>query len=227
MRPLTPPSAHMHNDQLRQSGGVYNLTISHVYRFVWFRVAKVGTRTILEHFRVSRVPLDVEHGMRMSYDPQAFADYFKFAFVRDPFERLVSCWSNKVRSENYFGFSAAALQQMQDFNQFLSWVEMQDLDDGDHHLRKQQRLIDLNHIDLLGRTERFDDDFHRVCETLGVACPQVSRKNASAPLMGLDLLRHKNIDRVYRLYETDFELFGYRKDNAARDEARSGTCSEY
>ncbi len=41
------------------SSELYNLTISHHYRFVWFRVAKVGTRTILEHFKASDVPLDV------------------------------------------------------------------------------------------------------------------------------------------------------------------------
>ena len=39
------------------SSHAYNLTISHEYRLMWFRVAKVGTRTILEHLRKSGVPL--------------------------------------------------------------------------------------------------------------------------------------------------------------------------
>ena len=210
----------MQSEEIRQADALYNLTISHAYRFVWFRVAKVGTRTILGHLKASGIPLDVEHGMWMSYEPQAFADYFKFAFVRDPFARLVSCWSNKVRDENYFGFSRAALQQMQDFSEFLRWVEQQDLEGGDHHLRKQQRLIDLNQIDLLGRSERFDDDFYRVCETLGIACPQIARENASSAAADVESLRQRYIDRVYRLYEIDFELFGYWKVTGTRSETR-------
>ncbi len=63
---------------------------------MWFRVAKVGTRTILGHFDRHDVALDVNHAMRLRYPVELFEDYFKFAFVRHPLGRFVSAWRNKV-----------------------------------------------------------------------------------------------------------------------------------
>ena len=62
----------------------YNLTISHSHRFVWYRVAKVATRTIRHHCETHGVSMDVDHAMRIRYPVEVFGDYFKFAFVRDP-----------------------------------------------------------------------------------------------------------------------------------------------
>ena len=198
----------------KRAGGLssnpYNLTISHSFRFVWFRVAKVGTRTIIDHLKSSGITLDVEHAMGIQYPRAMFDNYFKFAFVRDPFDRLVSCWRNKVLDENHFGLSESQRDDFQDFGQFLNWVELQDLDRGDHHLRKQQRLVDLNHVDFIGRMESFEHDFIRVCETLGISWRVVPKRNVSITVNDNAALRQENIDRVVRLYEIDFQLFGYQ-----------------
>ena len=76
--------------------GTYNLTISHAKKFLWYRVAKVGTRTILHHLKKQNVSLDVEHASFIRYTPSLYHDYFKFAFVRNPWDRVVSCWAEKI-----------------------------------------------------------------------------------------------------------------------------------
>ena len=63
---------------------------------MWFRVAKVGTRTLLGYFEENDVALDVAHAYRMRYPTALFADYFKFGFVRHPLPRFVSTWQDKV-----------------------------------------------------------------------------------------------------------------------------------
>ena len=51
---LIPPLRHQRK---------YNLTISEKFNFVWYRVAKVGTRSILENFNRLDTPLSAHHAV--------------------------------------------------------------------------------------------------------------------------------------------------------------------
>ena len=70
-------------------------------------MAKVATRTIRHHCETHGVSLDVDHAMRVRYPLATYADYFTFAFVRDPLDRFVSAWHDKVVDHNYYDFDAA------------------------------------------------------------------------------------------------------------------------
>lgn len=188
----------------------YNLSISHRYQFLWFRVAKVGTRSILRQFEDHDVPLDVQHAMWIHYPTTLFKDYFKFAFVRHPWGRLLSCWRNKVHETNHFGFDPTTHRQMQELGNFVDWVQRQDLRDCDHHICLQSRLIDLTQVDFLGRLESFEADFMRICETLGIRCSGVRIENETKKAPEHDQrLQREFGDRICRIYERDCQIFGY------------------
>jgi hypothetical protein len=191
----------------------YNLTISHKHQFVWFRVAKVGTRSILGHFAQNSVEVEVNHAMRMRYPTALFADYFKFAFVRHPLTRFVSAWRNKVVDTNYFGFDDPTLARMQRIEEFARWVCDQDLADlatADHHLALQTRLVDLSQVDFLGRLETFDADFAAVCERIGVPVTEVDRRNQSTPRAGESDPSPELRDLLADVYRRDYQVFGYQ-----------------
>jgi hypothetical protein len=191
----------------------YNLTISHDHRFLWFRVAKAGTRTVLGHLADHDVPLDVHHAMRLRYPTTVFEDYFKFAFVRHPRTRFVSAWRNKVVQNNYFGFDDATLPQMQQIEGFARWAAEQDLSDlatADHHLALQTRLVDLTQIDYLGRLETFDDDFAAICERIGVPATRAEVRNRTGRGDGADEPMSEELrSLVAEIYRRDFQVFGY------------------
>lgn len=195
----------------RLSPRAYNLTISHEHRLVWFRVAKVGTRAILAHLERAGVTLDVGHAMQIRYPVVAFEDYYKFAFVRHPLDRLVSAWSDKVVAHNYFGFDPDVLARMQRLEAFVEWVGTNDLTDlttCDQHLALQTRAIDLTQVDHLGRMESFTADFAVVCRRLGLPEREVERRNATGgvpPTQVSDEVR----ERVAELYRLDFQVLGY------------------
>ena len=148
------------------TAGRYNLTISHDMNFIWFRVAKVGTRSILNHLKESKVNLDVEHASFIRYPTILFDNYFKFAFVRNPWGRLVSCWKDKVINNNYFHLNGTEREKMKEFKNFITYVEDLDIDKCDHHIRSQSSLINLNHINYLGRMESFENDTNYVFQKL-------------------------------------------------------------
>lgn len=217
---LTPESRQLLRRLARRSARAgdlsplgYNLTISHERKFMWFRVAKVGTRTILGHFEEYDVALDVHHAMRVRYPTAAFEDYFKFAFVRHPLDRFVSAWRNKVVDNNYFEFDPATHERMQQVEEFARWTAGHDLSDlatADHHLALQTRLIDLTQVDYVGRLETFDDDFAAICERVGVPATQARVRNRTSPRDGAaqpvsDELR----SLVGEIYRRDFQVFGY------------------
>lgn len=191
----------------------YNLTISHRHRFVWFRVAKVGTRTVLGHFARHGVQLDVNHAMRMRYPTALFEDYFKFAFVRHPLERFVSAWRNKVVDNNYFEFDGPTLARMQTIERFAEWAARHDLTDlarADHHLALQSRLIDLTQIDYLGRLESFDEDFGAVCARIGVPVEPATRSNQTSHRYGASQTVSDELKAIVaEVYRRDFQIFGY------------------
>lgn len=196
----------------------YNLTISHQHRFIWFRVAKAGTRTVLGHLTAQDVPLDVHHAMRMRYPTAVFADYFKFAFVRHPLDRFLSAWRNKVVENNYFGFDDATHRRMQQVETFAAWTaehDLSDLDTADHHLALQTRLVDLSQVDFVGRLETFDADFAEVCDRIRVpATPPQVRNRTRSPDDAPEPVSQELRTLVSTIYRRDFQVLGYPRPDA-------------
>ncbi|MCB2111999.1 MAG: sulfotransferase family 2 domain-containing protein [Parvularculaceae bacterium] len=188
----------------------YNLTVSSAKKFIWFRVAKVGTRTILNTLKSANVPLDLEEESRLHYFPNLRRDYFKFAFVRNPWDRLVSGWMNKVVDRNFFGFDDNALARMREFPNFIDYVASLDMAKCDRHLALQSSLIDLNNVDFIGRMERFEEDFSAVLGRIGVNSPEIGRKNASGARMSYrDYYDGETAKKARDIYERDISIFGY------------------
>lgn len=191
----------------------YNLSVSHGHRFVWFRVAKVASRTIRHHFTTHDVTLDVDHAMRVRYPTDLFADYFRFAFVRDPLARFVSAWQDKVVNANYYRFDDADHARMQRIEEFATWVAGQDLaavPGTDQHLALQSRLIDLNHVDFVGRLETFATDFAEVCERIGApAGPAEARNQTGSGGASGRQVSDELRGLVATMYRRDYQIFGY------------------
>lgn len=190
----------------------YNLTISHEKKFVWFRVAKVGTRTILNHFKANSVHLDAEHPYEVRYSPALYGDYFKFGFVRNPWARLVSCWLNKVvasKTRLLSGVSEVEHENLRKFENFVDYVATFDLTTCDIHLRSQWALIDLGNVDYVGRMETFAADFQCICGTLGIPCEKIVPKNVTQKSFYHDYYTDATRDKVREIYRKDIQILGY------------------
>lgn len=187
----------------------YNLTTGRKPRFVWFRVAKVGTRSIFHALRAGGVEFGIENGVFLHYRPNSFAECCKFAFVRNPWERFLSCWHDRVVDRNHFGFSPEEHREMQDLSRFIAFVERLDTRRADVHLRPQSCLIDLDNIDFLGRMETFDSDWASVAARLGLKVSATPSQNVSSRPRGRLQMDPAQADRIGAIYERDVRIFGY------------------
>ena len=188
----------------------YNITINHEKKFLWFRVAKVGTRTIFSHLKNNNIQLDVEHASYLNYPVKSYKDYFKFAFIRNPWDRLVSCWYNKVIEKNYYNFDAETHDRMKNFDNFIDYVATLDIFNCERHLCAQTALIDINNVDYLGRMETFTQDINYIFNHLNINTENIISKNVTKnrkPYHGY--YTEKLAEKVYQIYKKDIQVFGY------------------
>ncbi len=191
----------------------YNITVSHAHRFMWFRNAKVGTRTILGFLDEQQVDERLLVLSRTQYPTAAFVDYFKFGFVRHPLDRFISAWQDKVHQQNHFRFAPAEWERMKTIEHFAAWVAEQDLRDlatTDRHILLQSRLLDLSQVDYLGRMETFGTDFSTVCSAIGLHWSEPARQNQSRSQgVSRDNASRELQSIVEEKYRRDYQVFGY------------------
>lgn len=163
--------------------------------------------------------------LKYGYVEQAeFNRYFKFAFIRNPWERLVSEFYfyryDKEMTFKHFVFNALP--------------EKSDYTDKYRHILPQYDFIyDKNGnqlVDFIGRFETLEKDFNTVCKTLKIkntelphVKPAAAKKSAMlTPESSSQTRSHysdyydeETKDQVARLYEQDILTFHYEFQNKA------------
>jgi len=146
---------------------------------------------------------------------------FRFTFVRNPYERLVSAYQDKVRALgrhrpiDYAG--ALGLARQPTFEAFVRKVAAQPDEASDWHWMSQHRcaLVDLVSYDFIGRVERFDEHIAQVLQRIG-APAGLYDPAASVNRLGLGdapLFSDELAELAFKRYRRDFEIFGYSPDS--------------
>ena len=175
----------------------YYISISFKHKALWYRVAKVGTRTIKMHLEENNK--NVIYSSEGGYLPSLYKNYFKFAFVREPIDRFISCWKDKVLERNYFNFPTEEYEKMKDLDTFISWVEKLDISTCDEHLREQSDLIDLDNVDFIGKFENFNQDLIHVLKKLNIPVDEVYHQNRTqARKVEVSESQKQRIQNIYR-----------------------------
>jgi hypothetical protein len=205
------------------------MIISHRHRFIFAAVPKTGTHSVRQALREHMGPEDLEqarllvekkfpfpelakigHGhisldqVRPHVGEETFASYFKFAFVRNPFDRFVSYCAFATSKQGaferdpkgvmrYFLFTAPPHQHMvfQPQHSFLTG--------------KHGELL----ADELGRVEEMQGSYDSICARIGIPSTPLGRANSSRRGDYRGYYDQQLIDGVAKLYARDLELFGY------------------
>ncbi|MAT52323.1 MAG: hypothetical protein CMK32_14190 [Porticoccaceae bacterium] len=148
-------------------------------------------------------------------DPVLFRESFKFCFVRNPFDRLVSVYSYLLGGGA--GITDAELSELLNasfdtFDKFVSnFLNFHVI--HQHPLLRPQYLYvcDLGSrlkVDFVGRYESLDKDFSSIAERLNMPS-SLPMLNTSDRKPFSDYYGPETIEKVVSLYLMDFEIFNY------------------
>ncbi len=204
------------------------MIISTVHKFVFAAIPKTGTHSVRRALREHMGPEDLEqvglfvqrslpipdlarigHGhislaqLRPYMAPGDFERFFKFAFVRNPFDRFVSYSSFITREQGHFDRDPQKVMR-----HFLANPPL------DHILfRPQHEFVTDSEgallTDYVGRVEQMQQSYDEICERIGISTATLDKVNSSRRKSYRDYYDDALIEGVAKLYARDLELFGY------------------
>lgn len=219
------------------------MLISHSHHFIFFHVTKVAGISIANalkpyteepnHFRIARPVAELKGKPNPMYEmwkaallhakakdvkkeltPNVFDTYFKFAFVRNPWDWQVSMRHFILKETTHIHHER--VKAMHNFEEYLNWVmnTKNPYPKGGTKFQKQAIADDEGHllVDYLGRFEDLATGFNQVCQHL----------NLDTSLPHLNKSRHSDYKSYYDdttremvadYFKDDIRLFGYQFDS--------------
>lgn len=205
------------------------MIVSHRHRFIFFAVPKTATHALRQALEPHLGDEDwqqqslygkdespiaalaaVGHGhlsvrdLLSHFSGEAWHGYFKFAFVRDPFDRFVSICSFLFRDDRRFTKAATAmmkgaLARPRFRNRVLVRPQIELLAGPDGNPA----------MDFVGRFESLQDSADEAFRRIGLPRTKLVRRNPSRRGHFVDYYDGELADAVRDFYRADFDSFGY------------------
>tara|TARA_B100001093_G_C26853639_1_gene1026298 strand:+ start:2755 stop:3384 length:630 start_codon:yes stop_codon:yes gene_type:complete len=204
--------------------------ISHKHKFIYTRVAKTGSSALLSELKnyvsdfqraFNQKSFDYDFNHISTPDikkkvPDEFDEYFKWAFTRNPWDRLVSVWAMNKQKE---GFACTFPRCISDFPDFVKSLDNLDW------IPKKNRFTESNKkyfnytfgnvsdftegSDFIGRFENLQEDFDIVCDKIGIPRQELPHRNATKHKHYTEYYDEETRQIVAEKYAKDIEYFGY------------------
>ena len=213
------------------------MIISHKHRFIFFAVPRTATHAVRQALRPyldeddweqqalfgkQSIPVPevaaIGHG-HVSFQQisaclpvETLSSYFKFGFVRNPFDRFVStCFFLNRHNQRFVGNEVEFMRQAINKVRFRQRVLA----------RPQYRLLTDEHdrlmMDYVGHYETLQESFDEICRQTGLTPSILSRKNASQHQRYECYYDASLKELVVEYYRKDFQFFGYDAGKIAAD----------
>lgn len=204
------------------------MIVSAQHRFIFVAIPKTGTHAVRQALRAHLGPQDMEqvglfvnrrmpipdlarigHGhltlqqVRPYFQPQDFNGFFKFAFVRNPFDRFISYCAFMTREHGQFDRDPQGV--MRHFIANPPWQHILFQPQHSFVAGPNGALL----TDYLGRVEAMQQSYDEAAERIGIPSRPLEKINASIRRDYRDYYDQALIDGVAKLYARDLDCFGY------------------
>ncbi|MEO1350629.1 MAG: sulfotransferase family 2 domain-containing protein [Cyanobacteria bacterium J06635_15] len=161
------------------------------------------------------------------HEIERFKDYKKFVFVRNPWDRLVSCYKDKVRPDkDYSGernlyvdgvhiglLRYGVFRAGMPFSEFVKAISEIPDEQANPHFRSQHTFLSNKNappfVDFIGKFEKLNQDFNTICEAIGMSSLTLPHSNKSHQKKYPEYYTDDLKKIVEERYEKDIEILGY------------------
>ena len=155
---------------------INDVIVSDDYKIIFFNIKKVASTSIgsymFKELNGKNFIANSEIFKEKNNWYEGFKDYYSFAFVRNPFDRLLSCYKNKIKNPNdlsketgvglIFDPYGSKFYKNMTFKQFLEAIISLNPEEYDRHFAPQYKFVcdeDENVVvDFVGKFEHLQRD---------------------------------------------------------------------
>jgi len=184
-------------------------------RCIFIHVPKTGGTSVFSFFPGLLQMHDTYH-VYQEKSPVLFQKYYKFAFVRNPWDRLVSAF-NYLRTSSHELHPRAIKQDIATYRDFRDFVLRGLRTDSmaTYHLFTPQSEFLCNNageilMDHLGRFENIQEDFSIIARKLAMKVELPHRNSSAKKLDWRKCYDDQCIEIVAEFYQRDIDIFHYR-----------------
>ena len=204
--------------------------INHKHKFILVHVPKTGGTSIGRSLAPDVIPKITNYRYFVGWDDKnkiwmqhatmqqindlcekSLIDYFKFGFIRNPWDRAVSDYVWLRREQQARGPFTDYLLIRNNFEKIK--LKRKGTYRLDHTLPQCDFLFDIDGnqlVDFIGRFENLQEDFNISCDKIGIPHKSLPHKHKSKHKHYTEHYNDETRDIVAEKYAKDIEMFGYK-----------------
>lgn len=165
------------------------------------KIEVIQTFDNIKHYTQETI-LPILNNLRINY-----SDWYEFTLVRNPYNRIISVYENYARYDNH---SAKHNRYLYSFDEFLTQISYAKRNND--FFKSQCYWIDnplTSKVDIL-KYENLQEEYINLGAKLGVELPKLKHLQKTEYKDKI-VLTDEQKEKVYKLYQDDFDKLGYDK----------------
>lgn len=185
--------------------------VNHKYKVIFTHIPKTAGSSITKFIKDGSQEISDHNYLQQDLNNKT-KDYFKFTFVRNPWDRFVSNFFYFKKYGNNYPKDIIMGQTINKYDSFLDFIkDIHKLSKSDlphPHFNRQITWLDPR-IDFIGRFENLEEDFNFVAQQIGALNRQLPFVNKSNHRHYRDYYDNEARQIIARRYKKDIERFNY------------------